>query len=248
MSEELKSNVPFWMSRTELLVGEEGINRLQNAHVLVAGLGGVGGICAEAIVRAGVGEITIIDADVVEASNCNRQIIALQTNVGESKVAIMERRLKDINPAVKVNVFNVYIKDELADTILDAAKYDYACDCIDTLSSKVFFIKKVLDRKIPLVSSMGAGRKLDPTSVKIVPIEQTKVCPLAKDVRKLLHKIGIRKGFDAVYSTELIKDDKMTINPKGSKKRSFIGTISYIPNVFGLMCASVVIRNILKNA
>ena len=246
MSEEVEHTVPFWMSRTELLVGEDGINRLQKAHVLVAGLGGVGGICAEAIVRAGVGEISIVDADVVEASNCNRQIIALQSNVGESKVAIMERRLKEINPQVKVNVFNVYIKDGLADEILDAAKYDFACDCIDTLSSKVFFIKKVLDRKIPLVSSMGAGRKLDPSCVKIVPIEQTKICPLARDVRKMLHKMGIRKGFQAVFSTELILDDKMTINPKGSKKRSFIGTISYIPNLFGLMCASVVIRSILK--
>ncbi|MEN9521970.1 MAG: hypothetical protein RL065_347 [Bacteroidota bacterium] len=240
------SEVPSWMSRTELLIGATKIKKLMNAHVLIAGLGGVGGNCAEAIARAGVGEITIVDADVVELSNCNRQLVALRSTEGKSKTEILAQRILDINPDVKLNVIEAYLKDQITEQILDATKYDYAIDCIDTLSSKVYFIKGCLDRKIPLISSMGAGRKLDPTRVRIVPIEQTHTCPLAFDVRKYLHKLGIRKGFDAVFSDELVRNDEMQINPKGSKKRSFIGTISYMPAVFGLCCASVVIRNIIN--
>ena len=242
----MEQAIPQWMSRTELMLGEEKINKLMQAHVLIAGLGGVGGICAEAITRAGVGNITIVDADVVEASNKNRQLVALSSNDGQLKTKIMAERILDINPAVNLKVFDAYIKEEKTKEILDAAKYDFAIDCIDTLSSKVYFIKNCLDRNIPIVSSMGAGRKLDPTQIKIVPIEKTKICPLAYDVRKRLHKLGIKKGFDAVYSPELMQDDKITVNEKGSKKRSFIGTISYMPPVFGLFCASVVIRNLVK--
>ncbi|MEY2828495.1 MAG: hypothetical protein RIQ33_353 [Bacteroidota bacterium] len=239
--------IPSWMSRTELLLGEQNIHTLINAHVLIAGLGGVGGNCAEAIARAGVGTITIVDADVVEASNCNRQLVALTSTIGKLKTEVLAERLRDINPKIKLIVFDAYIKTDKTQEILDAAKYDYAIDCIDTLSSKVYFIKACLDRNIPLVSSMGAGRKLDPTRVKIVPIEQTTTCPLAFDVRKYLYKLGIRSGFDAVYSTELATYDEVTINPKGSKKRSFIGTISYMPAIFGLCCASVAIRNLIEH-
>ena len=171
--------------------------------------------------------------------------MALRSTEGKSKTEILAQRILDINPDVKLNVIEAYLKDQITEQILDATKYDYAIDCIDTLSSKVYFIKGCLDRKIPLISSMGAGRKLDPTRVRIVPIEQTHTCPLAFDVRKYLHKLGIRKGFDAVFSDELVRNDEMQINPKGSKKRSFIGTISYMPAVFGLCCASVVIRNII---
>ena len=239
-----QQQIPQWMSRTELVLGEEKIIKLMQSHVLVAGLGGVGGICAEAIARAGVGEMTIVDADVVEASNRNRQLVALNSTEGKLKTQILADRLLDINPDLKLHVIDAYIKEEKTQEILDAAKYDYACDCIDTLSSKVYFIKNCLDRKIPLVSSMGAGRKIDPTRIKIVPIEETFKCPLAFDVRKRLYRLGVNGGFDAVFSDELITDDKITINPKGSKKRSFIGTVSYMPPIFGLCCASVVIRNL----
>ncbi|MEY4875798.1 MAG: hypothetical protein RL708_947 [Bacteroidota bacterium] len=238
--------IPSWMSRTELLLGSSKINKLMKAHVLVAGLGGVGGNCAEAIARAGVGAITIVDADVVELSNCNRQLVALRSTEGKLKTEVLAQRIKDINPDVNLIIYDAYIRDEKTHEILDAAKYDYAIDCIDTLSSKVYFIKACLDKKIPLISSMGAGRKLNPTRIKIVPIEETHTCPLAFDVRKYLHRLGIRKGFEAVFSDELVKNDEMTINPKGSKKRSFIGTISYMPAIFGLYCASVVIRNIIE--
>ncbi len=240
----MQQQIPQWMSRTELVLGEEKILKLMQSHVLVAGLGGVGGICAEAIARAGVGEMTIVDADVVEASNRNRQLVALSSTESKLKTQILAERLLDINPELKLHVFDAYIKEEKTQEILDAAKYDYACDCIDTLSSKVYFIKNCLDRKIPLVSSMGAGRKIDPTRIKIVPIEETFKCPLAFDVRKRLNRLGINGGFDAVFSDELITDDKITINPKGSKKRSFIGTVSYMPPIFGLCCASMVIRNL----
>ena len=239
-----QQQIPQWMSRTELVLGEEKIIKLMQSHVLVAGLGGVGGICAEAIARAGVGEMTIVDADVVEASNRNRQLVALNSTEGKLKTQILADRLLDINPDLKLHVIDAYIKEEKTQEILDAAKYDYACDCIDTLSSKVYFIKNCLDRKIPLVSSMCAGRKIDPTRIKIVPIEETFKCPLAFDVRKRLYRLGVNGGFDAVFSDELITDDKITINPKGSKKRSFIGTVSYMPPIFGLCCASVVIRNL----
>ena len=240
----MQQQIPQWMSRTELVLGEEKILKLMQSHVLVAGLGGVGGICAEAIARAGVGEMTIVDADVVEASNRNRQLVALHSTEGKLKTQILAKRLLDINPDLKLHVIDAYIKEEKNQEILDAAKYHYACDCIDTLSSKVYFIKNCLDRKIPLVSSMGAGRKIDPSRIKIVPIEETFKCPLAFDVRKRLNRLGVNGGFDAVFSDELITDDKITINPKGSKKRSFIGTVSYMPPIFGLCCASVVIRNL----
>jgi tRNA A37 threonylcarbamoyladenosine dehydratase len=244
---KLKESLPLWMSRTELMLGENKIKKLINSHVLIAGLGGVGGICAEAIARSGVGNITIIDADVVESSNCNRQIVALNSNIGMYKAEIMKERILDINPDVNLITYNTFIKEEKTSEILDAAKYDYACDCIDTLSSKVYFIKNCVERKIPLVSSMGAGRKLDPSLVKIVPIEDTNTCPLAYDVRKRLRRLGVFTGFDTVFSPELIRDDTILINKKGSIKRSYIGTISYMPNIFGLMCASVVIRNLIRD-
>jgi tRNA A37 threonylcarbamoyladenosine dehydratase len=237
-------NIPDWMSRTQLLLGDERIEKLMKAHVLVVGLGGVGGNCAEALVRAGVGQLTIVDADIVEASNCNRQLVALQSTVGKLKTEVLQERLMDINPQLILNTKSVFLKEGITASILNACKYDYAVDCIDTLSSKVYFIKGCLDRGIPLISSMGAGRKFDPTRIKIVPIEQSIICPLAKDVRKYLHRMGIRKGFDVVFSDELFTKDTLKINPKGSPKRSFIGTNSYIPAIFGLMCASVVIRQL----
>lgn len=237
------SQIQSWMGRTRLLLGDEKLEKLIDAHVLVVGLGGVGGICAEMIARAGVKRITIVDADVVEETNRNRQIITLISNDGQKKAEVMAQRLRDINPEIELTVLPEYMKNERTNEILDSEKFDYAVDCIDTLSPKVFFIKACLDRKIPIVSSMGAGGKVDPTQVTIGDISETHTCNLAFYVRKRLHKMGIRKGVKVVWSPEKADKSKIVVVDGGPKK-SVIGTISYIPATFGIQAASVVIRDL----
>lgn len=237
------SQIQSWMGRTRLLLGDEKLEKLIDAHVLVVGLGGVGGICAEMIARAGVKRMTIVDADVVEETNRNRQIITLISNDGQKKAEVMAQRLRDINPEIELTVLPEYMKNERTNEILDSEKFDYAVDCIDTLSPKVFFIKACLERKIPIVSSMGAGGKVDPTQVTIGDISETHTCNLAFYVRKRLHKMGIRKGLKVVWSPEKADKSKIVVVDGGPKK-SVIGTISYIPATFGIQAASVVIRDL----
>lgn len=237
------SQIQSWMGRTRLLLGDEKLEKLIDAHVLVVGLGGVGGICAEMIARAGVKRMTIVDADVVEETNRNRQIITLISNDGQKKAEVMAQRLRDINPEIELTVLPEYMKNERTNEILDSEKFDYAVDCIDTLSPKVFFIKACLERKIPIVSSMGAGGKVDPTQVSIGDISETHTCNLAFYVRKRLHKMGIRKGLKVVWSPEKADKSKIVVVDGGPKK-SVIGTISYIPATFGIQAASVVIRDL----
>lgn len=240
--------IPYWMSRTQLLLGDEPIESLMHKHVLVVGLGGVGGICAEMIARAGVGKMTIVDADTVDLSNTNRQIPALHSTAGKLKSEVMAERLKDINPAIELIVKSIYIKDEITHQLLDEAQYDFAVDCIDTLSPKVFFIKACLDRKIPMVSSLGAGGKVDPSQVVITDISKTYQCNLASYVRKKLHSFGIYKGVTVVFSAERVDQSRIIETEKAYPKKSIIGTISYMPALFGCMAASVVIRGLLKQA
>ena len=189
-----------WTERTELLLGKEKLNILQNAHVLVVGLGGVGAYAAEMVARAGVGRMTIADADTVGESNINRQLLALHSTIGRHKSEVMAERLRDINPDIELHVVTDYIRDEKTYELLDAAHYDYVIDCIDTLSPKVNLIAGALERNIPLVSSMGAGAKTDPTLVEIKDIGKSHHCPLAHMLRKRLHKLGIRSGFYSVFS------------------------------------------------
>lgn len=236
--------IPYWMSRTQLLLGDEKVEQLINKNVLVVGLGGVGGICAEMIARAGVGKMTIVDADVVDLSNCNRQIAALHSAAGKSKAEVLAARLKDINPELELKVLQVYIKDELTRQILDEGNYDYAVDCIDTLSPKIFFIKDCLDRKIPIVSSLGAGGKINPTKVQVTDISKTYQCNLAFYVRKKLRGLGIKKGVKVIFSAEEADGSKIIETEKAFPKKSIIGTISYMPTIFGCMAASVVIRDL----
>ncbi|MBQ2796289.1 MAG: tRNA threonylcarbamoyladenosine dehydratase [Tidjanibacter sp.] len=233
-----------WTERTELLLGEEKLNILRNAHVLVVGLGGVGAYAAEMIARAGVGRMTIADADTVGVSNINRQLLALNSTIGREKSAVMAERLRDINPQIELNVVCDYIRDEKTYTLLDAASYDYVVDCIDTLSPKVNLIAAALERGIPVVSSMGAGAKTDPTLIEVKDIGKSHHCPLAHMLRKRLHKLGIRSGFYAVFSPEPVREGAMIIAEETNKK-SNVGTISYIPATFGCVCASVVIRDLL---
>jgi tRNA A37 threonylcarbamoyladenosine dehydratase len=237
--------LPQWMARTEVLLGEEMIQKLMHANVLVVGLGGVGGICAEMIARAGVGKMTIVDADVVEASNRNRQIPALISTDGKLKSEVMAQRIRDINPEIQLTVLSEFIRDERTNEILDQGNFDYAVDCIDTLSPKVFFIKACIERNIPLVSSMGAGGKFDPTQVEVIDISETYQCNLARYVRKRLRKYGVREGFKVVFSPEAADQSRIFESEKAYPKKSVIGTISYMPAAFGITCASVVIRDLL---
>lgn len=238
--------VPAWLSRTDVLMGEGSIQKLQQSNVLVVGLGGVGGICAEMIARSGVGKMTIVDADVVEASNRNRQIPALISTDGLLKADVMAARIKDINPDIELTVLPEFIKDRRTIDILTAQKYDYAVDCIDTLSPKVFFLKACIDLKIPIISSMGAGGKFDPTKIEVIDISETYQCNLARYVRKRLYKLGIRKGIKVVFSPEAADQSRIFESPKAFPKKSVIGTISYMPAAFGITCASVVVRDLVN--
>ncbi len=233
-----------WLERTALLLGEEKLDMLRRAHVLVVGVGGVGAYAAEMIARAGVGSMTIADADTVSASNINRQLIALHSTVGRPKAAVMAERLRDINPELRLTAVERYIKDDETYALLDAAKYDYVVDAIDTLSPKLALILATLERGVPLVSSMGAGAKTDPTQLEIADISKTHHCPLAHMLRKRLHKAGVRRGFQAVFSPEPIREGAMIVCEEQNKK-SNVGTISYMPALFGIGCASVVVRGLI---
>ena len=233
-----------WLERTTLLLGEDKLEQLKRASVLVVGLGGVGAYAAEMIARAGVGRMTIADADTVSATNINRQLIALHSTIGREKSELMAERLRDINPEIELTVINRFIKDDETDALLDSDSFDFVVDAIDTLSPKLALIKGALDREIPLVSSMGAGAKTDPTKMEICDISRTHHCPLAHMLRKRLHKIGIRKGFHAVFSPEPVREGAMILCEEQNKK-SNTGTISYIPALFGIGCASVVVRSLI---
>ena len=233
------------MSRTQLLLGDEQLSKLINANVLVVGLGGVGGICAEMIARAGVGRMTIIDADVVEASNRNRQVPALVSTDGMSKAQVLGERLLDINPNLDINVIDQFLNAENRDALLNGVKFDYAVDCIDTLTPKVHFIKYCLDHGIPIASSMGAGARVDPSMIKVVDISETYNCKLAYYVRKKLHAQGIFNNIKVVFSPERLPERRLVLVENGPKK-SVIGTISYMPAIFGCTLASVVIRDLYE--
>lgn len=234
-----------WKERTELLVGRDKIKLIEEAHVLVVGLGGVGAVAAEMIARAGVGSMTIVDADVVSETNLNRQIVALRSTIGRAKADVLHERLLDINPELKLTVVKEFIKDEATEQLLDSARFDYVVDCIDTLSPKVNLILGALRRAYPLVSSMGAGAKVDPTQIEVRDISKTHHCPLAHMLRKRLHREGVRKGFLAVFSAEQPIESAMILVEEQNKK-SNVGTISYLPAAFGCAVASVVLRHFAK--
>ena len=240
-----------------MLVGEDGIARLSSARVAVIGVGGVGGYAAEMIVRAGVGHILILDSDEVSVSNRNRQLLALNSTVGRPKCQVLKERLLDINPDLDIVTVEKFIIAEGAvpdsgfedasgtpSQLLGAYEFDYVVDAIDTLSPKLELIKYCMDRNIPLVSSMGAGAKFDVTRIRITDISKSFQSPLAHMVRKRLGKMGIRKGFKAVFSEE-IADRSSIVLEAGRNKKSQVGTISYLPASFGCACAQAVITGLL---
>ncbi|MFI3294954.1 MAG: tRNA threonylcarbamoyladenosine dehydratase [Rikenellaceae bacterium] len=233
-----------WQERTRLMFGEQKMEQIACANILVVGVGGVGAYAAEMLVRAGVRRMTIVDSDHVNPTNINRQLVALHSTVGKSKVKVLGERLKDINPELELRCEELYLKDELTDWVLDSEKFDYLVDAIDTLSPKAALIRSALERKIPIVSSMGAGAKTDPTQIQVKDIGKSHHCPLAHMLRKRLHKMGIRTGFWAVFSPEPVREGAMVLEEDRNKK-SMVGTVSYMPSVFGCVVASVVIRDLL---
>ncbi len=235
-----------WLSRTELLIGNEKLMKLQNSHVLVVGMGGVGSFAAEFICRSGIGTMTIVDGDVVDPSNRNRQLPALSTTHGLSKADVMAERLLAINPDLKLTVIKEFITPERAKEIL-ATDYDYVIDAIDSITPKVTFIKTAVERGLPIISSMGAGAKLDPTQLRVVDISKTYNCPFAQYVRKRLKEFGIRKGVKTVFSAEEPIRESLMMTDGTNFKKSAYGTISYLPATFGSVCASVVIRDLISS-
>lgn len=233
-----------WTTRTALLLGTEGMRRLAASHVLVVGLGGVGAYAAEEIARAGVGRMTLVDADVVSLSNLNRQLPALHSTLGKPKAEVMAARLRDINPDLEVEVRNCFVRDEETEALLDAAHYDFVVDAIDTLSPKTFLIYHALQRHLPIVSSMGAGAKVDPSRIRIADISKTTDCALARAVRKRLKGMGIRSGLPVVFSTEPANPRAILEVDDEECKRTTTGTVSYMPALFGCYLASYVIRHL----
>ena len=241
VKEELMIN---WKQRTELLLGEDKMARLQSAHVLVVGLGGVGAYAAEMICRAGVGRMTIVDADTVQITNLNRQLPAMHSTLGMFKADVLEARFKDINPDLELKVLPVFLKDENIPDLLDADEYDFIVDAIDTLSPKCYLIYHALQRRIKIVSSMGAGAKSDITQVRFADLWDTYHCGLSKAVRKRLQKMGVKRKVPVVFSTEQADPKAVLLTDDDMNKKSTCGTVSYMPAVFGCYLAEYVIKRL----
>ncbi|MBO4657090.1 MAG: tRNA threonylcarbamoyladenosine dehydratase [Bacteroidales bacterium] len=233
-----------WQERTLLLMGEEALQKLAESVVAVIGLGGVGAYAAEMLARAGVGKLILLDSDCVAESNKNRQLLALDSNMGRKKTEVMATRLHDINPSLDITLIDEYLTQENVAALLGPYKLDFLVDAIDTLTPKLSLIHYCVNAGIPLVSSMGSGAKYDATKVRITDLSKSYNCPLAYIVRKKLRKMGIEKGFPVVFSEEL-PDENAIVETRGeTNKKSQVGTVSYLPAVFGCVCAQAAIRHI----
>ncbi|MBK9330533.1 MAG: tRNA threonylcarbamoyladenosine dehydratase [Sphingobacteriales bacterium] len=235
-----------WISRTTALIGEEKLNKLINSHVLVVGLGGIGSYAAEFIARAGVGKMTIVDGDVVDPTNRNRQLPALSSTHGKSKADLMEERLRDINPEIEVVTIREFLFPEKAYEIIQEAEFDYIVDAIDSITPKLNLLIAAYRLNKKIISSGGAGGKTDPTLIEIADISETHDCFFVRMVRKRLKREKIYTGIDVVFSPELQPKFALIMTDGKNYKRSAYGTISYMPAAFGGMCASVVIRELIK--
>ncbi|OYT16021.1 MAG: tRNA threonylcarbamoyladenosine dehydratase [Bacteroidetes bacterium 4572_77] len=233
-----------WQERTALLFGIDQLKQLKNSHVLVVGLGGVGAFAAEQIARVGIGKMTIVDGDMVTSSNKNRQLLALDSSLGKNKAGLMRDRLLDINPQLQLEVISDYITADDMPQLLER-KYDYVVDAIDTLAPKIHLIYHSLQKRLPIVSSMGAGGKTDPSQIHISDISETYNDKLARMLRKRLHKKKVYTGVKVVFSSEEINPNSVVLTQGELNKRTTVGTVSYMPGLFGHFIASVVIRDIL---
>ena len=224
------------------------MERLTNSHVLVVGLGGVGAYAAEQICRAGVGQMTIIDSDTVNESNINRQLPALHSTIGMPKAEVVARRLLDINPSLKLTVIHEFLRDERTEAILLETRYDFVVDAIDSLSPKAFLLYHAYKKGIPVVSSRGAGAKMDPSQVKVADLSKTCNCALAKAVRKRLRGLGIQKGIPVVFSTEMANPEAVIEIEGEACKRTTTGTVSYMPAIFGCYLAAYTINQLAQSS
>ncbi|WCM43103.1 tRNA threonylcarbamoyladenosine dehydratase [Flavobacterium sp. CBA20B-1] len=233
-----------WQERAELLFKPEGIEALQKANVLIVGLGGVGSFAAEFIVRAGVGNVTIVDGDTVDITNINRQLPALHSTVSQPKVEIVGNRLMDINPKLNLTRIQEFVSPERAHEIV-TSEYDYVLDCIDSITPKLHLIVAAKKARVKVISNMGAGGKMLASKVVVKDISKTDVCPLAKVVRKRLRKMGVKSGVKAVFSLEKPDESSLKMTDGTNFKKSFFGTNSWMPGLFGLHSAETVIRHLL---
>lgn len=233
-----------WQQRTRLLLGEEKMKRLRQAHVLVVGLGGVGAYAAEMLCRAGVGRLTLVDADTVQPTNLNRQLPALHSTLGQAKTEVLAARFRDINPDVQLTVRTIFLEEEQVSSLLEAEEYDFVVDAIDTLAPKCRLIAEALRRRTHIVCSMGAGAKSDITQVRFADIWDTYHCGLSKAVRKRLQKMGIRHKVPVVFSTEQANPEALLRTEDERNKKSTCGTVSYMPAVFGCYLAEYVIKRL----
>ena len=232
-----------WLSRTRLILGDNGLDKLLVSNVLVVGLGGVGSYAAEFLVRSGIGNITIVDGDVVDSTNRNRQLPALATTHGQPKATIMAERLRQINPQLNITVHQEFMTPEQMEKLLNTT-FDYVLDAIDSVTPKLTLLKTAFYRKYRIVSSMGAGGKIDPTQIRVGDIATTRICPLASHIRKQLRKEGIYTGIKTVFSTEPVIKSSLMLTDGSNYKKSAYGTMSYLPAAFGGLCASLIIREL----
>lgn len=236
-----------WLERTELIVGKEALDKLSKSHVLIVGLGGIGSFAGEFIARAGIGKMTIIDGDVFDPTNKNRQLTALDSTIGRNKAVVLAERIKDINPDIELNIIEEFVVPERVWEILREEKPDYVMDCIDSVSPKLEWIIACIALKVKIISHLGAGGKMDPSQVQIAKLDKTYNCKLSTHIKKRLKRHGVTyKRVKAVFSSELQQKHSLKLTDGSNFKRSFYGTVSYMPALFGLLGASEVIKDLSK--
>jgi tRNA A37 threonylcarbamoyladenosine dehydratase len=235
-----------WLDRTRLLIKKEGLDKLKKSHVLIVGLGGVGSSAAEFIARSGVGELTIIDGDKVDKTNINRQLPALHSTLNIYKTDLITKRVKDINPSIKVHAINKFMEPDEFEDLFQQNNFDYVIDAIDSVSPKIYLIVAAKQNKTKIISAMGAGGKIDPSKVKVSDISKTREDFLARTIRKRLKKFHIHKGVKCVFSTEIQNVDSLQMTDNTGYKKSHYGTISYMPALFGIYAAAEVIKHLLN--
>lgn len=235
-------------ARTEILIGVEGLRRLRAARVLVAGLGGVGGYAAEALGRAGIGHLTLLDHDIVSISNLNRQLLALHSTLGQSKVALMAARLRDIDPEIDLTLVGDFLRPDAAEGLVADERYDFVADCIDSIACKAALVAACHRRGVAVISALGAGNCLDVGRVRLARLDRTQMCPLARELRRRLRELGVSMAYPVVYSDEPRHPPLPHQPVEGDipgRPRAVNGTISYLPALFGLMLAGFIVRRLL---
>jgi tRNA A37 threonylcarbamoyladenosine dehydratase len=233
-------------SRTSILLGIETLTELTHHHILIAGLGGVGSFVAEALGRVGIEHLTLLDHDIVSLSNLNRQLVALHSTLGQKKTEVMAARLRDINPNIQLTRLSEFLYPEQATTLIESQKFSYVVDCIDTIASKAALVASCLQHQVPVASSLGAGNRLDVTQVRVARLAQTKGCPLARNLRARLRKLGVSLDYPVVYSEE-IPLPPLSHEEMGRHTKTINGTIAYLPALFGMMLAGIVVQSLLKS-